>query len=68
MMILLNGGGGGFLCGLNAPAHCSALWSLVAVERPSVVFLQETKLVAVQDSDILQLLGSSFEYFYLPSV
>jgi hypothetical protein len=48
--------------------HCSALWSLVAVEWPSVVFLQETKLVAVQDSDILQLLGSSFEYFYLPSV
>jgi hypothetical protein len=45
------------VCGLNAAAHHNALRSLVASERPSVVYLQETKLTVIQDSDMLQLIG-----------
>jgi hypothetical protein len=36
-------------------------------ERPSLVCLQETKLHVINDYDVMQILGSGFDYSYLPT-
>jgi hypothetical protein len=58
----------GNMRGLNSITHCNALRSLVAVERPSVVCLQETMLAIISDFDIMQLIGPGFDYYFLSSV
>jgi hypothetical protein len=45
-----------------------AVRELVRSERLSLVFLQENKLDVINDFDDLQIIGSGFNYFYLPAV
>jgi hypothetical protein len=51
--------------GLHARAHHDAVRELVRAELISFVCLQETRMDAFSDFDIMQLLGSGFEYSYL---
>jgi exonuclease III len=51
------------VCGLNAKAHKDAMWDLVRIERASFICIQETKLDVISDFDIVQILGTGFEYF-----
>jgi exonuclease III len=52
--------------GLNSRACHDVVKELVAAECPSVVCLQETKLHIIGDYDVMQILGSGFDYSYLP--
>jgi hypothetical protein len=54
--------------GLHVGAHWHALRDLVAAERISLVCIQETKLDVISNYDVIQLLGSGFEYVYLPAI
>jgi hypothetical protein len=54
--------------GLNYGARQDAVRELVRSERLSLVFLQENKLDVINDFDDLQIIGSGFNYFYLPAV
>jgi exonuclease III len=54
--------------GLNARSHHDAVCELVRVERPSIVYLQETKLSVISDYDLIQIIGVGFDYCYLPTV
>jgi hypothetical protein len=56
------------VCGLNGRDRCDVVSSLVGVECPSVVCIQETKLDVISDIDIMQILGLGFDYTYLPAV
>jgi hypothetical protein len=40
----------------------------VAIERLSLVCLQETKLDVISDFDLMQTMGNGFDYSYLPVV
>jgi exonuclease III len=51
--------------GLNSRSRRDVVRELVTSERPSIVCLQETKLDVISQSDILQILGQGFDYFYL---
>jgi hypothetical protein len=42
--------------------------ALVVAGRPSIVCIQESKLVVILDYDIAQCLGVGFDYAYLPVV
>jgi exonuclease III len=53
------------VCSLNAKAHRDALWELVVSEHPSLICLQETKLVVISHFDVVQMLVSGFDYTYL---
>jgi exonuclease III len=53
--------------GLNAKSHRDALRSLVDVERPSIVCVQETKLSVIDDFIVMQILGTGFDYVSLPA-
>jgi exonuclease III len=53
--------------GLNVRSHSDAVQELVGVERPSIVCLQETKLNVLTDYDLIQLVGTRFDYCYLPT-
>jgi exonuclease III len=55
------------VCGLNPRARHDVMCELVASKRPSIVCLQETNLDVISQSDILQILGQGFDYFYLPA-
>jgi hypothetical protein len=39
--------------GLNARSHRDAVCELVRAERPSIVYLQETKLSVISDYDLI---------------
>jgi exonuclease III len=54
--------------GLNSVVHRNAVQDLVAVERISLVCLQETKLYVVTDFDVIQIIGSGFDYVFLPAM
>jgi hypothetical protein len=54
--------------GLNSRDWRDVVHELIASERSSVVCLQETKLDAISDFDIMLILGMGFEYAYLPIV
>jgi exonuclease III len=54
--------------GLNARAHCNAVRELVDAERVSLVCFQETKLESITDFDVIQLVGTDFDYVFLPAV
>jgi hypothetical protein len=54
--------------GLNLVAHCNLFLELVATERISLVCLHETKLDVILDFDVIQILGMSFDYVFLPAV
>jgi hypothetical protein len=40
---------------------------LVAAEKPSIIYLQETKMHVIFYFDVMQFLGAGFDYIYLPS-
>jgi hypothetical protein len=54
------------VCGRNGKAHHDVLRELVGSEKPLVVCIQETKLSVISPFDIMQCLGSCFDYFFLP--
>jgi exonuclease III len=54
--------------GLNARAHHIMVHQLVASERIYLVCLEETKLEAISDYDVIQLVGMGFDYTFLPAV
>jgi exonuclease III len=51
--------------GLNAKEHRDALRELIVSERLSVVCLQEIKLVVISNYDVIQMIGTGFDYIYL---
>jgi exonuclease III len=53
--------------GLNARPRRDVVRELVAAERPSIVCLKETKLGVISPYDVMQIMGTGFEYFYLPA-
>ena len=53
--------------GLNARARRNVVRELVSQEHVSLISLQETKLDGCDDRIILDMLGSSFDYFFLPA-
>jgi exonuclease III len=55
------------MCELNSRARRNVVRELVAAKRPSIVFFQETKLSVITPFDVLQFLGTDFEYSYLPA-
>jgi exonuclease III len=48
--------------GLNAKAHHDAVRELVVAEQPSLVCLQETKLVVITMFYVMQNLGPGLDY------
>jgi exonuclease III len=54
--------------GLNDRTRCNMLHELVAVEHSSIMCIQETKLVVTYDYDMLQMIGSGYDYFCLSTV
>jgi exonuclease III len=54
--------------GLNARGQCDAVRQLVASERISLFCLQETKLETICNYDVTQLVGTGFNYSFLPAV
>jgi exonuclease III len=48
---------------INARGHRDVVRNLVDVEKPSLVCVQETKCVVLNDFDVMQLLSLSFDYF-----
>jgi exonuclease III len=53
--------------GLNSRACHDVDHELVTFEHPSIVCLQETKLDVISPYDLIQIVGSGFDYFYLPA-
>jgi exonuclease III len=51
---------------VNARARRDTLRELVAAERPSIICIQETKLHVILDFDVLQMIGSDYDFTYLP--
>jgi hypothetical protein len=51
--------------GLHSVAHRNAVRDLVVSESLSLACLQETKLDVISDFDVIQILGSGFDYVYL---
>ena len=54
--------------GLNGRAHRDAVHMLVDQETVSLLCLQEIKLDTVDDTLISTMLGTAFDYSYLPAV
>jgi hypothetical protein len=40
---------------------------MVAADRPSIICIQETKLYVIHDFDALQMIGSGYDFSYLPA-
>jgi exonuclease III len=53
--------------GLNSWVHHDVVRELVATEQPSIVCLQETILQVMSDFDVMKVLGTGFDYTFLPS-
>ena len=53
--------------GLNGRARRNVVRDLVTQERATLVCLQETKLSVICNSLAYEILGSMFDYDYLPS-
>jgi hypothetical protein len=51
--------------GLNGKVHYDVMRELVAVVRPSLLCLHETKLYVIIDYDLMQIIGTGFDYVYL---
>jgi hypothetical protein len=54
--------------GLNASSHRNAMQELVFAEHLLLVCIQETKLGVITNFDVIQLMGSEFEYVYLLAI
>jgi hypothetical protein len=54
--------------GLNARAHHNAVRQLVLSEKVSLVCLQEIKVETISNYDVIQRIGTNFDYVYLPTV
>jgi exonuclease III len=54
--------------GLNACSHHDLVRELVGSEHISLICLQETMMTIISDYDVSQMLGSGFDYFYLPTI
>jgi hypothetical protein len=52
--------------GLNVRLQRSVVWELIGTHRPSLVWLQETKLHVISNFDVIQLIGPGFDYAYPP--
>jgi exonuclease III len=50
---------------LNSVAHRNAVQDLITSERISLVCLQKTKLRVITDFDVIQTLGTGFDYVFL---
>lgn len=53
--------------GLNARWRRDLVRMVVEQEKASLVYLQETKLDVIDSRMVIDLCGSSFDYFYLPA-
>lgn len=53
--------------GINSRARWDMVRTLVDQERVSLICLQETKMSVIDDPIVTDLMGSSFNYFYLPA-
>jgi hypothetical protein len=53
--------------GLNDHAHCNVLRDMVDSEGVSLLCIQETKMSVISHSDVLSILGTRFDYAYLPA-
>lgn len=54
--------------GLNSGTHRDMVRELVVAEHPSLVCLQETKMHVISEFDVMQIVGASYDYYYLPAV
>jgi exonuclease III len=54
--------------GLNGRARRNTLRKLVVAERPLIICIQESKLDVICDFDVLQMIGSGYDSFCLPTV
>jgi hypothetical protein len=53
---------------MHARSHLAAVRDLVVLEHASLICFQETKLDAISDNDVMELLGQGFGYVYLPTL
>jgi hypothetical protein len=53
------------VCGLNSRVHHTVVMDMVAQERISLVCLQEMKLSVLDDSLVISICGTEFEYSFL---
>jgi exonuclease III len=53
--------------GLNARSQRNVVCELIIANRPSVVCIEETKMHVISYYYVLKLLGSSFDYLFLPA-
>lgn len=53
--------------GLNDVGHRNVLRDLVASNNVSLVCIQETKMAVISRIDVLSILGSGFDYAFLPA-
>jgi exonuclease III len=54
--------------GLNSRARRTAVKDVIVLEQVSVVCLQETKVAAISQNMLVELLGTDFDYSLLPSI
>jgi exonuclease III len=52
---------------LHSRARRDVVRELVAAERPSIICFQEIKLSVISTFEIFQILGTGFDYSYLPA-
>lgn len=53
--------------GLNSRAHHDMVRTVVEHKHVSLVCLQETKMNVIDDQTVRDIIGGSFDYFYLPA-
>jgi exonuclease III len=54
--------------GLNSRARRTAVKDIIVLEHVSVVCLQETKVAAFSQNMLNELMGTDFDYSFLPSM
>jgi hypothetical protein len=54
--------------GLNSGLHWAVIYELILAKFPLLVCLQETKLDVISDFDVMKIIGSGFDYSYLPAI
>jgi exonuclease III len=53
--------------GVNGKSQCDDMREPIVAERSSIVCLQETMLHVISPFDVMQFLGSGFDYTFLPT-
>lgn len=54
--------------GLNRVAHRNIVEEAGLDSKPSIICLQETKLAVITISIVMQMLGSNYDFFFLPAI